>query len=315
MFKNKEELFKILKFQYKFIAPTPQIYWPKIHKRFGNKVWVKHENHTIIGSFKIRSGLNLIKNESKSNSVFCCASNGNYGQGIAFACNALKKKSVIFCPIKTSKNKINSIMSLGATVHLKGIDFTETYEIAKDFSKKNNSKLLQSYNDSLAKGCSTYSYELFEKVKNLDKIYVPIGLGSGICGTIFTRNLLNLKTEIIGVVPKEANSYYLSFKNKNLTPINKVNTFAEGTAVRVPNKESLDLIFKNVSDIVEIKEEKIKSSIKNIYDDTGNIAEGSGALSYAAAFEDRNKNKNKNIGIILTGGNIDRKLYSKILST
>ncbi len=314
MFKNNEEILRILKFQYKYIFPTPEIYWPKIFKRFGNKVWVKHENHTLIGSFKIRSSLNLIRNESKLNSNFCCASNGNYGQGIAFACNALKKKVVIFCPVKTSKNKINSIIALGGKVRLEGVDFTETYQIAKSYAEKNNSKLLQSYNDNLAKGCSTYSYELFKKIKKLDKVYVPIGLGSGICGTIYTRNLLNLKTEIIGVVPREANSYYLSFQNKHLTPINKVNTFAEGTAVRVPNKDSLDLIYKNVSDVIQIKEENIKSSIKNIYDDTGNIAEGSGSLSYAAAFEDRNKNKNKNIGVILTGGNIDRKLYSKILS-
>tara|TARA_Y100000590_G_scaffold96754_1_gene109938 strand:+ start:365 stop:1312 length:948 start_codon:yes stop_codon:yes gene_type:complete len=314
MFKNKEELLKILKFQYKYIFPTPQIYWPKIYKRFGNKVWVKHENHTIIGSFKIRSSLNLINNESKKTSNFCCASNGNYGQGIAFSCSALNKKSVIFCPIKTSKNKINSIKSLGGSVHLEGNDFTETYEIAKNYASKNNSKLLQSYNDSLAKGCSTYAYELFEKINKLDKVYVPIGLGSGICGTIYARNLLNLKTEIIGVVPKGANSYFLSFKNKNLTPINKVSTFAEGTAVRLPNKEALEIIFKNVADIIQIDEDNIKSAIKNIYDDTGNISEGSGALSYAAAYKDRNKNKNKNIGIILTGGNIDRKLYSKILS-
>ena len=314
MFKNKEEILKILKFQYKYIFPTPQIYWPKIYKRFGNKVWVKHENHTIIGSFKIRSSLNQIKNESKLNSVFCCASNGNYGQGIAFACSSLKKKAIIFCPIKTSKNKINSIISLGGKVYLEGIDFTETYEIAKSYAKKNNYKLLQSYNTSLVKGCSTYSYELFKKIDKLNKVYVPIGLGSGICGTIYTRNLLNLKTDIVGVVPKGANSYSLSFKNKNLTAVNKVNTFAEGTAVRIPNQDALDLIYKNVSDVVEIEEDNIKSAIKDIYDDTGNISEGSGALSYAAAFKDRKVNKYKNIGIILTGGNIDRKLYSKILS-
>ena len=315
MFKKKEELIKILNFQYKYIFPTPQIYWPKIYKRFGNKVWVKHENHTIIGSFKIRSGLNLIKDESKSHSVFCCASNGNYGQGIAFACSALNKKAIVFCPIKTSKNKVESIKSLGAEVRLEGKDFTETYEITKKFTDKNKFKLLQSYNNSLAKGCSTYSYELFNYIKNLDKVYVPIGLGSGICGTIFTRNLLNLKTKIIGVVPKGANSYLLSFKNKKLIPIKKVNTFAEGTAVRLPKQEALDILFKNLYDIVQISEQKIKKAIKNVYDDTGNIAEGSGALSYAAAYQERNKNKNKKIGIILTGGNIDRRTYSKILSS
>ena len=314
MFKDKEELSNILDFQYKHINPTPQIYWPKVFKRFGCKVLIKHENHTPIGSFKIRSSLTLIKNQLTKNINFCCASNGNYGQGIAFAANALIKKAKIFCPLKTSKSKINSISAFGVDVILKGKDFNETYEIAYNFSKKNDIILLPSYSEDLAKGCATYSFEFFNKCNDLHKVYVPIGLGSGICGTIFTRNLYNLNIEIIGVVPKEANSYFLSYKNKSLTSINQVNTFAEGTAVRKPDKKALEIISRNVSDIIQIKEDEIKEAVRNIYDDTGNIAEGSGALAYAAAYKQREINKNKNIGIILTGGNIDRKFYSKILS-
>ncbi len=314
MFKNINELKKISNFQYRFINPTPQISWPKVNKRFGNQIWIKHENHTSIGSFKIRSSLNLIRVKSKINNIFCCASNGNYGQGLAFASRALNKKIIVFCPIKTSKIKILSLKSLGATVMLKGIDFTETYQIAKQYSIENNIELLPSYSADLSKGCSTYSYELFKNIDNIDKIYIPIGLGSGICGTIFTRNILNLKTKIIGVVPKGANAYYLSFKNKNLTKINKVSTFAEGTAIREPNHESLNIMFKNLHDIVQINEDDIKKSIKKIFDDTSNISEGSGALSYAAAYKDRLKNKKLNIAIILTGSNIDRNIYSKIIS-
>ncbi len=314
VFKNINELKKISRFQYKYINPTPQISWPKINNRFGNKIWVKHENHTSIGSFKIRSSLNLIRVKSKSNDIFCCASNGNYGQGLAFASKALNKKIIVFCPIKTSKIKILSLKSLGATVMLKGIDFTETYQIAKQFSIEKNIELLPSYSSDLSKGCSTYSYELFNNIDAIDKIYVPIGLGSGICGTIFTRNVLNLKTKIIGVVPKGANAYYLSYRNKNLTNINKVSTFAEGTAIRMPSNESLNIMFKNLHDVVQINEVDIKKSIKKIFDDTSNIAEGSGALSYAAAYKDRVKNKNLNVAIILTGSNIDRIKYSKIIS-
>ena len=314
MFKNINELNKISSFQYKYIYPTPQISWPKVNKRFGNKIWIKHENHTSIGSFKIRSSLNLIRVKSKKNDSFCCASNGNYGQGLAFASKVLNKKIIVFCPIKTSKIKLHSLKSLGAKVMLRGIDFTETFQIAKQFSSQNNIELLPSYSSDLSKGCSSYSYELFKNVTNIDKIYVPIGLGSGICGTIFTRNILNKKTKIIGVVPKGANAYYLSFLNKNLTKINKVSTFAEGTAIRVPSDESLNIMFKNLHDIVQISELDIKKSMKRIFDDTSNIAEGSGALSYAAAYKDRFKNKNLNVAIILTGSNIDRSRYSKIIS-
>ena len=314
MFKNINELKKISQFQYKYIKPTPQISWPKVNKRFGNKLWIKHENHTAIGSFKIRSSLNLIRVKSKSNDIFCCASNGNYGQGLAFASKVLNKKIIVFCPIRTSKIKLLSLKSLGATVMLKGIDFTETYQIARQFSIDNNIELLPSYSSDLSKGCSVYSYELFKNVDKIDKVYVPIGLGSGICGTIFTRNVLNIKTKIIGVVPKGANAYYLSFLNKNLTNINKVSTFAEGTAIREPNNESLNIMLKNLHDIIQISEIDIKKSIKNIFDDTSNIAEGSGALSYAAAYKDRLKNKNLNVAIILTGSNIDRSKYSKIIS-
>ena len=314
MFKNINELNKISSFQYKYIHPTPQISWPKVNKRFGNKIWIKHENHTSIGSFKIRSSLNLIRVKSKKNDIFCCASNGNYGQGLAFASKVLNKKIIVFCPIKTSEIKLHSLKSLGAKVMLRGIDFTETFQIAKQFSSQNNIELLPSYSSDLSKGCSSYSYELFKNVNNIDKIYVPIGLGSGICGTIFTRNILNKKTKIIGVVPKGANAYYLSFLNKNLTKINKVSTFAEGTAIRVPSDESLNIMFKNLHDIVQISELDIKKSIKRIFDDTSNIAEGSGALSYAAAYKDRFKNKNLKVAIILTGSNIDRSRYSKIIS-
>ena len=313
MFKNIAELNKISNFQYKYITSTPQISWPKINKRFGNNIWVKHENHTCIGSFKIRSSLNLIRVRSK-NDIFCCASNGNYGQGLAFASKMLKKKIIVFCPIKTSKIKISSLKSLGAKVMLKGKDFTETYEIARQFSIENKIELLPSYSVDLSKGCSVYSYELFKNINKIDKVYVPIGLGSGICGTIFTRNILNLKTKIIGVVPKAANAYYLSYLNQNVTKINQVKTFAEGTAIRVPNSDSLDIMLSNLHDVIQISENDIKKSMKQIYDDTSNVAEGSGALSYAAAYKDRSKNKNLNVAIILTGSNIDRKKYSNIIS-
>ena len=220
----------------------------------------------------------------------------------------------IVVPNGNSVEKNKAMQALGAELIEYGTDFNEAFDHAVDLSSERQLDLIGSFIPELVHGVSTYGAELFEAAGELHTVYVPIGMGSGICSLIGVRDLMGLKTRIVGVVSKNANAYALSFEAKAAISTNSADTFADGMAVRIPHPEALEIILKGAERIVEVSDEQIAQAVRLYYTHTHNIAEGAGAAALAALVSERETMQRKRAGVILTGGNIDMDLYKKVLA-
>lgn len=303
---------------YKHLLPTPQLLWPLLSMRCGCEVWTKHENYLPTGSFKVRGGIwymdQLINSVGKISGVVA-ATRGNHGQSVAFSAQINRIKAQIVIPFNNSVQKNRAMHGYGAELIEYGEDFNFAWEYAQALAKKSGLHLFPSFHPLLVQGVGTYGLEFLKAVPTLHTVYVPIGLGSGICGMIAARNALNLKTEIVGVVSEKAPAYALSYKNKKLEKTKYCNTLADGLAVRTPDELALEFILKNVARVVTVSDEQIIDAIKIYYTDTHNIAEGAGASPLAALLKEKDKMLGKKIGVVLTGGNLDHSLMIHALSS
>lgn len=297
------------------LSPTPQIHWPLLSQRIDAEVHVKHENHTPIGAFKIRGGLYYMKHLNKEKiSDVVAATRGNHGQSIALAAkiNGLKAKIVV--PKGNSPTKNAAMKSLGAELIEHGEDFQEALEYSVTLSQSEQTKCIPSFDMNLVIGVATYGLEFFRKIHDLHTVYVPIGLGSGICGLIAARNALNLRTRIVGVVSSSADAYAKSFAAGEAISTNTAQTLADGMACRVPVPEALQIILKGAERIIKVSDSQILEAIGHYLTDTHNLSEGAGAAPLAALIKDKTKMKSKKVGLILSGGNADPSLLSSALT-
>jgi threonine dehydratase len=299
------------------MPPTPQYAWPLLAQRFGCTVVVKHENHTPIGAFKVRGGLvylDRLKRERPNVRGIISATRGNHGQSLALAASYFGIPVTIVVPQGNSVEKNAAMRAFGADLVEYGRDFDDAKQHASDLAEERGYEFVPSFHADLVTGVATYARELFDAFSDLDVVYAPIGLGSGICGLIRTRDLLGLKTEIVGVVPQQANAYRLSFDAGRVVPVNQVATFADGAAVRVPDETAFSLIKAGAARIVEVAEDEIAQAIGIYHEDTHNLAEGAGALSLAALAKEQTQLKGGKAGVVLSGGNIDRRWAAEILT-
>jgi len=304
-------------FVHSIIPPTPQYCWPLLSARVGAELWVKHENHTQTGAFKLRGGLvylDDLKRKEPGIAGVISATTGNHGQSIAYAATRLGIKSVIVVPHGNSPEKNRAMAAFGATLVEHGHDFQAAYEHAMAVADRENLHPVRSFHPLLVRGVASYGLELFRAVPDLDVIYVPIGLGSGICGVIAAREALGLKTEIVGVVAANAPTYALSFAAGKPVGTNSADTFAGGLAVRVPDAAALEVIRRHAARIVTVSEEDMKAAMRIIFSDTHNVAEGAGAAPFAAARQERDRLRGKKVAVIQSGGNIDRALFAEIIA-
>jgi threonine dehydratase len=299
------------------VPPTPQYCWPLLSRRVGAELWVKHENHTQTGAFKIRGGvvyLDDLRRSQPSIAGVISATTGNHGQSIACAATRLGLKATIVVPHGNSPEKNRAMAGFGATLVEHGHDFQAAYEHAMAMAERDNLHPVRSFHPLLVRGVASYGLELFRAVPDLDTVYVPIGLGSGICGVIAAREALGLKTEIVGVVAANAPTYALSFAAGKPVASNSADTFAGGLAVRVPDAAALDIICRYVTRIVTVTEAEMRAAMRIIFSDTHNLAEGAGAAPFAAALQARDQLAGKKVAVIQSGGNIDRALFAEILA-
>ena len=296
---------------------TPQYAWPLLARRTGSEVWVKHENHTPTGAFKVRGGIvfmdDLQRSGRKVRGVIS-ATRGNHGQSVALAATRAGLRSVIYVPHGNSMEKNAAMRALGAELVEYGRDFDEARAAALAAAETENLEFLPSFHPSLVLGVATYALELFRAATPLDAVYVPIGLGSGICGTIAVRDLLGLKADVIGVVSERADAYARSFEVGRVIPTASADTFADGMAVRQPDPAALDIIRRGAARVVRVTEAQIAQAIRAYFQDTHNVAEGAGAAPLAALLEEREIMSGKRVGLILSGGNIDTERYAAILT-
>jgi threonine dehydratase len=296
------------------MPPTPAHAWPLLSQRLGADVIVKHENHTPIGAFKVRGGLvyvDRLKRERPGTPGLISATRGNHGQSLAFAGNRHGLPVTIYVPRGNSVEKNQAMRAFGARLVEYGEDFQAAREEAYRRAAASGLEIVPAFHPDLVLGVATYALELLRKAPELDVIYVPIGQGSGISGCILVRDLLGLRTEIVGVQSTLAPSYALSFAAGTVVTTETSNTLADGMATRIPDPDALAIIRKGASRIVQVTDDEIASAIRTYWTDTHNLAEGAGAAPLAAALQEKQKLHGERVGLILSGGNIDFDLFRK----
>jgi threonine dehydratase len=295
-------------------APTPQYRWPLLCERAGAEVWVKHENHTPIGAFKIRGGLvyvGRLSAEGSARNGLISATRGNHGQSLAYAGRRFGVPVTIVVPHGNSTEKNAAMRALGAQLIEYGADFDEARLEAARLAGEQGSLFAPTFHPDLIVGVATWALELFRAAADLKALYVPIGLGSSICGAIRTRDLLGLRTEIIGVQSAEAAVYAQSLEVGHAVELDSADTNADGLAVRITNADALAIIEKGVSRIVTVSDDEVAEAIRVYWTDTHNLAEGAGAAALAAALQEKHKLRDRRVGLILSGGNIDFDLFTR----
>lgn len=313
---TRDDIEQAARHLYQFMPATAQYAWPLLAERLGCTVWVKHENHTPTGAFKARGGLTFLhwlKREHPEAKGIVTATRGNHGQSLALAATALGLKALIVVPQGNSVEKNNAMRGFGGEVVEYGRDFDEAREEALRMAHAQGLYLVPPFHPELVKGVATYGLELFQAVPDLDTVYVPIGCGSGICAVIAARDALGLKTRVVGVVSTEADAAKSSFETGRLCETPSANTFADGLAVRKPIPEALAIYGAAAARIVAVSDAEIAEAMRVYYTDTHNLAEGAGAAALAALMQEREAMQGKKVAVILTGGNIDRPVYARLI--
>ena len=302
---------------YSAMLPTPQYAWPRLEQLTGVRVWVKHENHTPIGAFKIRGGLvymdALRRGDGRIHGVVS-ATRGNHGQSIALSAARAGLSATIYVPHGNSRDKSAAMRALGASLIEHGRDFDEARAAAERAAADRGLHYVHSFHPWLVTGVATYALELFNAVEALDAVYVPIGMGSGVCAVATVRDLLGLKTEVVGVVAKNAPAVAHSLARGQVVSSGSAATFADGMAVREPHPQAIEQMRRGVARVVAVSEEELADAARMMFDATHQVCEGAGAAGFAALFSERQRNAGKRVAVILSGGNIDRDKFRQLLS-
>ncbi len=294
---------------YRHMRPTPEISWPLLNARTGADVIVKHENHTPIGAFKVRGGLNYmtrLKEAEPDCPGVITATRGNHGQSVSRAATAVSLRSVIYVPHGNNSEKNAAMEAFGAELMVHGDDFQESREEAGRVGEKEGLHMIPPFHPDLVAGVGTYALELFQAHPDLDTVYVPVGMGSGICGLISARDGLGLKTKIVGIVADRAPAYALSFEAGEPVNTNDADTFADGVACRSPDPQAVEIINAGADRIVRLAEDEFRAAMRAYFYDTHNIAEGAGAGPLAGLLQEKDKMAGRKVGVILSGGNADK---------
>jgi len=299
---------------HRHMPPTPQYCWPLLGEAAGAEVWLKHENHTPVGAFKLRGGLVYFSESIKARGVIA-ATRGNHGQSVAYCAREYGIPATIVVPHGNSVDKNAAMRSFGARLVEHGRDFQAAKEHAERLAKEEKLHMVPSFDRRLIVGVASASLELFGAVRGLDVLYVPIGLGSGICAAAAVRNALGAKTELVGVVSAHARAYSLSFAKQSVVQAESTTELADGMAVRTPDAAALEIILREVARVVEVTDDEVAQAIRDIFAATHNVAEGAGAAGFAAMRKERSEIAGRKVAAMLSGGNIDGGMLAKVLGT
>jgi threonine dehydratase len=300
---------------YRHLRPTPLFSYPTLNTLMGTNTWIKHENHQPIGAFKIRGGLNLAANlttEEKRSGLFT-ASTGNHGQSIAYASRANNIKATIAVAEGANPGKVAAMRGLGAEVLFHGEDFDEAREWIKHVAKKQGGKFVGPTDELLIHGVGTYALEILEELPNVDTIIVPVGAGSGVCGTGIVAKTINREIEIIAVQSAQAPAMQMSWEKGAMIEA-EMKTFAEGLATRVPFENTQRIMREYVDQFLLVDDAQIRSAIGIMMEHTHNLVEEAGAASLAAALQIKEQLQGKNVVLIASGGNISVENLKKVFS-
>jgi threonine dehydratase len=302
---------------YRTLRPTPQFAWPLLAEALGAEVWVKHENHTPVGAFKLRGGL-VYFDELKRREPACrgviSATRGNHGQSVGFAARAAAMPATILVPHGNSLEKNAAMRALGVELVEHGHDFQAAREEAARIATARGLHAIPAFHPDLVRGVATYWTEMFDAVPDLDVVFVPIGQGSGISACIAAREALGRTTRIVGVVSAQAPCYALSYRAGRVIEAPVATQLADGLACRAPDADALDVICRWVDDVIEVTDAEVAAAMRLLFAATHNVAEGAGAASLAAAYRRRSAFAGRKVGIVVSGGNVDSDQFARVLA-
>jgi threonine dehydratase len=302
---------------YESMPPTPQYRWPLLDARVGTEVWVKHENHTPTGAFKMRGGLVYFDDLCRTGrpAGVVTATRGNHGQSVGFAARRYGVPATIVVPHGNSIEKNAAMQALGVELIERGRDFQEASEAAAEIAADRGWHPLPSFHPLLVCGVGTYALELFRAVPNLDTVYVPVGMGSGLCGVIAARDALELDTRVVGVVSTEAPAFALSYREDRIISHEATTRIADGMACRTPMQEALDIARRGGARVVQVTDDEVEAAMRALFADTHNVAEGGGAAALAALLQERSAMQGRRVAVVVSGGNVDSDVYSRVLTS
>jgi len=311
-----EEIRQAAELVYRTMPPTPQYLWPLLSQRAGGEVWVKHENHSPVGAFKIRGGLvymDWLRRERPEVTTVVTATRGNHGQSIALAASRSGIRSVIVVPRGNSTEKNRAMRELGAELVEEGDDFQAALEHAVKLERENGWHWVPSYHRLLIAGVATAALEFLSSVPELDTVYVPIGMGSGVSAMIAVRDALGLRTRVVGVVSKHAPAFALSFAAGSVVEHPVATRIADGVACRKPDGRALEIVRSGADRILEVDDSEVEAAMRFYFSDTHNVAEGAGAVGLAGLLQDR-AHGGARVGTVLGGGNVDSDVFAAVLN-
>jgi len=296
---------------------TPQYRWALLSQRLGTDCWVKHENHTPVGAFKIRGGLTYFDQLAQTGTLpreVISATRGNHGQSIGWAARAHGVACTIVVPHGNSVEKNAAMRALGVTLIEHGDDFQAAREHAERLAAERGAHMVPSFHPALISGVSTYWWEFFQAVPQLDVAYVPIGLGSGVCSAIAAKLALGHRARIVGVVSTGATTYADSLAAGHVVEASVSTRLADGMAVRVADAQALAVLQQHLDHLVQVSDAEVAQAMRDLFTDTHNVAEGAGAAAFAAALQERTHLKGQVVGVTLCGGNVDAGVFAQVIS-
>ncbi len=302
---------------YRQFQATPQYRWALLGERLGTDCWVKHENHTPVGAFKIRGGLTYFEQLARTGALpreVVSATRGNHGQSIGWAARAHGVACTIVVPHGNSTEKNAAMRALGVTLIEHGDDFQAAREHAERLAAERGAHMVPSFHPALISGVSTYWWEFFQAVPQLDVVYVPIGLGSGACSAIAARRALGHRARIVGVVSTGATTYADSMTAGRVVEVPVSTRLADGMAVRRADADALAVLRDHLDHIVQVSDAEVAQAMRDLFTDTHNVAEGAGAAAFAAAMQERARLAGQVVGVTLCGGNVDASVFAQVLS-
>jgi threonine dehydratase len=298
------------------VPPTPQYSWPLLNARAGCELWVKHENHTAIGSFKIRGAVNyvgrLVAREPGVRGVIA-ATRGNFGQAVAFAAAHFGIRSVVVVPRGNSPEKNRAIRGLGAEIREHGEDFQAALVHAGQLAPELGLHSMPSFHRDLVGGNAVSMLCYLRKAPRLERVYIPIGLGSGICALIAARDALGLPTRVIGVASAQAPGIALSFAARRLVTHPSTTRIADGMACSTPNPDALEHILRGAERVIQVSDAEVRAAMRACFSDTHNVVEGAGAAAIAALLGERESVSGRRVGAVFSGGNVDAEAFAPVL--
>jgi threonine dehydratase len=301
---------------YREFAATPQYAWGLLGQKLGTTCWVKHENHTPVGAFKIRGGLTYFDQLAQSGAMpkeVVSATRGNHGQSIGWAARAHGVACTIVVPLGNSLEKNAAMRALGVTLVEHGTDFQESREHAIGLAALRGAHMVPSFHVNLLRGVATYWWELFKAVPQLNVVYVPIGQGSGACSAIIAKRALGHTARIVGVVSAHATTYADSLAAGRVVEAPVTTLLADGMACRVADTQALAIMQGEIDHIVQVTDAEVAQAMRDIFACTHNVAEGAGAAAFAAAMQERAQLTGQTVGVALSGGNVDSAMFAKAL--